>query len=95
MPLLILKYNKIYIGLTKDGSVKNFVKFKPKKNYVYLCLKGNESQEIKEKFENAGLEISYEETEEDVSERIVTEQVPVSRIEIYEGTNVVIEYGEK
>lgn len=54
------KYNKIYIGLTKDGSVKNFVKFKPKKNYVYLCLKGNESQEIKEKFENAGLEISYE-----------------------------------
>ena len=54
------KYNKFYIGLTKDGLVKNFVEFKPKKNYVYLCLKGNENQEIKEKFENAGLEISYE-----------------------------------
>ena len=55
-----LKYNKFYIGLTKDGLVKNFVSFKPKKNYIYITLKGNEDQQIIKKFENAGLEISYE-----------------------------------
>lgn len=54
------KYNKFYIGLTKDGLVKNFVEFQPKKNYIYLILKGNENQEIKDKFENAGLEVNYE-----------------------------------
>lgn len=55
-----LKYNKFYIGLTKDGLVKNFVSFKPKKNYIYITLKGNEDQQIIKKIENAGLEISYE-----------------------------------
>ena len=55
-----LKYNKFYIGLTKDGLVKNFVSFKPKKSYIYITLKGNEDQQIIKKFENAGLEISYE-----------------------------------
>ena len=28
-----LKYNKFYIGLTKDGIANNFILFKPKKNY--------------------------------------------------------------
>lgn len=51
--------------------------------------------EAKKELEKLGLGISYEETEEDVTDKIVTNQVPVNGIEIYEGTNVVIEYGEK
>ena len=51
--------------------------------------------EAKKVLEEAGVGISYEEVEEDISEKIVTSQVPVGGIKIYEGTNVVIEYGEK
>ena len=54
-----LKYNKFYIGLSKEGLVKNFIEFKPKKNYFYLIVKGTESSEKIEKIENANLEVSY------------------------------------
>lgn len=54
-----LKYNKFYIGLSKEGLVKNFVSFKPKKNYIYITLKGNENQEFINKFEESGLELNY------------------------------------
>lgn len=48
--------------------------------------------EAKKELESAGLGISYDETEEDVSEKVVTKQVPVAGIKIYEGTNVKVEY---
>lgn len=54
-----LKYNKFYIGLSKEGLVKNFIEFKPKKNYFYLIVKGTESSEKIEKIESANLEVSY------------------------------------
>ena len=54
-----LKYNKFYIGISKDGLVKNFILFKPKKNYLYFIFKGNENDELVEKFESVGLEITY------------------------------------
>ena len=54
-----LKYNKFYIGLSKEGLVKNFIEFKPKKNYFYLIVKGTESPEKIEKIESANLEVSY------------------------------------
>lgn len=53
------KYNKFYIGLSKEGLVKNFIEFKPKKNYFYLILKGIESSEKIEKIESANLEVQY------------------------------------
>ena len=34
-----LKYNKFYIGLAINGVAKNFVSFRPKKNYMYLVMK--------------------------------------------------------
>ena len=40
-----LKYNKFYIGLSKEGLVKNFIEIKQKKNYFYLIVKGTESSE--------------------------------------------------
>lgn len=54
-----LKYNKFYIGLSKEGLVKNFIEFKPKKNYFYLIVKGTENSEKIEKIESANLEVSY------------------------------------
>ena len=54
-----LKYNKFYIGMSKDGIVKNFIEFKPKKSFLYLIVKGEENPEMLEKIEAAGLDVSY------------------------------------
>ena len=54
-----LKYNKFYIGLTKNGTVSNFVVFRPKKQFIYLLIKGNEREEAGELLDNTGLEYSY------------------------------------
>lgn len=54
-----LKYNKFYIGLTKDGIANNFILFKPKKNYLYFVFKTGEDKEKFQLLDNAGLEYSY------------------------------------
>lgn len=54
-----LKYNKFYIGLTKDGIANNFVLFKPKKNYLYFVFKTSEDKEKLQMLDNVGLEYSY------------------------------------
>lgn len=54
-----LKYNKFYIGLAKDGIAKNFIAFKPKKNYLYLIIKGENLAEKKLQVEEAGLECTH------------------------------------
>lgn len=55
-----LKYNKFYIGISKEGYVKNFVEFKPKKNFLYFIVKGDEDNQKIETIENAGLEVKYD-----------------------------------
>jgi hypothetical protein len=55
-PKLELKYNKFYIGLSRDGQPYNFVTFRPKKNRLTFELKLPESEEIDSKIEKAGLE---------------------------------------
>ena len=54
-----LKYNKFYIGMTKDGISKNFLMFRPKKSYLYIVYKGNEDAEMIQKCDDVGLELSY------------------------------------
>ena len=54
-----LKYNKFYIGMAKDGSVKNFLMFQPKKNWIKITYKGNEDTESLKKAEALGLELTY------------------------------------
>lgn len=54
-----LKYNKFYIGVAKDGLAKNFIMFKPKKNYLYLIVKGNDDSEKAKIIEDNGLEVNY------------------------------------
>ena len=56
---LKLKYNKFYIGIEKDGITRNFITFRPKKNYVWLCTKGVLNEEAVNAIEEAGLDISY------------------------------------
>ncbi len=55
-----LKYNKFYIGISKDGVAKNFVSFRPQKSFLYLIFKANEDKQLSEKLEEAGLDITYE-----------------------------------
>ncbi len=54
-----LKYNKFYIGLSNDGIIKNFVRFRPRKNYFYIAIKGEFDQEISDRLDAAELEQSY------------------------------------
>ena len=55
-----LKYNKFYVGLSKDGYVRNFISFQPKKSFIYIIFKGNEDNEKISRLEESGLEFSYE-----------------------------------
>ena len=54
-----LKYNKFYIGLAINGIARNFVSFRPKKNYMYLAMKAPADDTEGTKLEEAGLETSY------------------------------------
>lgn len=55
-PTLELKYNKFYIGLSKDGQPYNFVVFRPQKTAVRIDLKMRRSDEIDSKVEQADLD---------------------------------------
>lgn len=55
-----LKYNKFYIGLSKNGIAKNFIAFEPKKSFLYIIFKSNENPELTNQIETAGLDINYE-----------------------------------
>jgi len=55
-PTLELKYNKFYIGLSKDGQAYNFMVSRPRKSTLNLELKIPRTDEIDKKIEDAGLE---------------------------------------
>lgn len=55
-PSLELKYNKFYIGLSKDGQPFNFVAFRPKKNQINLEVKIPETEETDAKIDSSGIE---------------------------------------
>ena len=80
-----------YLEVQKDNVSEDDVKEEVEvPNVIGLTV-----SETKKALEEAGLEISYEETEEDVSDRTVTSQVPANGIKIYEGTKVVVSYNSK
>ena len=51
-----LKYNKYYIGLSKDGRPFNFVKFLPRKNYIVLQVSMPKTNELEEEIDRAGID---------------------------------------
>ena len=54
-----MKYNKFYIGLTKNGSTSNFISFRPKKKFIYLFTKCANAEKRKEELDNSSLDWSY------------------------------------
>lgn len=55
-PSLDLKYNKFYIGLSREGQPFNFVTFRPKKSHLNLDIKLPETEELDAKIEAAGID---------------------------------------
>ena len=58
-----LKYNKWYIGLSKNGISKNFIFFKPGNKFVSLRIKADENSEITELLEQHCLDLNYDKRE--------------------------------
>ncbi|MFH0854534.1 MAG: hypothetical protein V1891_03510 [bacterium] len=52
-----LKYNKFYIGLSKDGQPDNFVIFRPKKSNTTMEIRLEQSTETDKLIEDAGLDL--------------------------------------
>ncbi|MGY2931848.1 hypothetical protein ACVWZ6_001450 [Bradyrhizobium sp. GM6.1] len=60
---LELKYNKIYIGLSRAGQPFNFVIFRPKKKHIRAEIRLPRTDDVDAKIEQAGLEtMDYDET---------------------------------
>ena len=77
-----------YLEVQKDNvSEEDVRKEIETPNVVGMTIK-----EAKKELEKLNLGISYEETEEDISEKTITSQVPNGGVKIYEGTNVRITY---
>lgn len=55
-PTLELKYNKFYIGLSRDGQPFNFIEFKPKRNFLKLELALPQADDLDAKIEAAGFD---------------------------------------
>ena len=55
-PSLEMKYNKFYIGLSKDGQPYNFILFRPQKNTVRIELKLPRTDGTDKLIESAGFE---------------------------------------
>jgi predicted transport protein len=55
-PKLELKYNKYYIGLTRDGASFNFVQFRPQKSTVLFEVQLPKTSDIDAQIEQTGLE---------------------------------------
>jgi len=56
-PSMELKYNKFYVGLSKDGQPNNFVVFRPKKKFVRIDLRIPKEQETENRIEEAGIDL--------------------------------------
>ena len=53
------KYNKQYIGLSKDGRVNSLIRLKPRKNLLRLIVFLEKSQEIEQQLEQTDLDFEY------------------------------------
>lgn len=56
-PSISLKYNKDYIGLTKNGTVTNFVIFRPRRQHVIAEFKIDRAEELTQELTNEGMEM--------------------------------------
>lgn len=54
-----LKYNKFYVGIAKNGVANNFISFRPKKQFVYFCIRIPEDEEVTKQLEDKGFDVSF------------------------------------
>ncbi len=52
-----LKYNKFYIGLSKNGAANNFASFKPRRNAIVVNLKLEKNSEIDKLLDENGFDM--------------------------------------
>lgn len=79
-----LKYNKAYIGLTKNGTTFNFISFRPKKKYIYITAKCEETPERNEILDNTDLEWIYR-------ARSRGYRIKINKVEEYKNNKNIIE----
>lgn len=53
-----LKYNKFYIGLSKESKSDNFIFFKPQKRVLYFVIRKNQSEEVDQLIKRAELDLA-------------------------------------
>lgn len=58
-PRYELKYNKFYIGLSIDNQPKNFVTISPKKGFLRMSCRLDNSEETTSRLEGAGIDVEY------------------------------------
>ena len=54
---LELKYNKFYIGLARNGEPRNFMVFRPKKEFIRFEVRLKNTPETQERLDSAGLDV--------------------------------------
>lgn len=79
-----LKYNKFYIGLTKNGSTSNFISFRPKKKFIYLFTKCANAEKREEELDNSSLDWAY-------IPRNSAYRIKIDKLEDYKGNKELIE----
>ena len=77
-----------YLEVQKDNLSEEDVK----KQVEVPNLVGMTVKEAKTTLEEMKLGINYESSDEDISNKIITNQTPTDGIKVYEGANVIIEY---
>lgn len=58
-PGLELSYNKSYISLSKNGRVNSLSRFSPRKNHLGLVVFLEQSKEVEQQLDEAGLDFEY------------------------------------
>lgn len=56
-PTLELKYNKVYVGLARNGQPDNFIICRPKRNWLSIEPRLTKSVEIQERLESSDLDV--------------------------------------
>ena len=82
-PDLDLKYNKFYIGMSRDGQPFNVVTFRPRKNHLLLGLRLPETEEMTATIEAIGIETQpYDRSESAYRLRLTARDVANQKVEI-------------
>lgn len=71
-----MKYTKYYIGIAVDGAVNNFIKFHPKKKFVWLRIYNSERNEsLESELDSKGIEFEYKASDRRYSIKISNKNI--------------------